>query len=73
MVETIMGRNERAFAIPMLCGIIGVILAITIQLLNDAGIIIDEFLTGTIVLREIQAVIILVWMIVGVLIAAAQN
>jgi len=68
-----MGRNERAFAIPMLCGIIGVILAITIQLLNDAGIIIDEFLTGTIVLREIQAVIILVWMIVGVLIAAAQN
>ena len=60
-----MGRNERAFAIPTLCGIIGIILAITVQLLNDAGIIIDEYLTGTIVLREVQAVIILVWLIMG--------
>lgn len=73
MVEKIMGRNERAFAIPLLCGIIGVILAIAIQLLNDAGIIIDEYLTGTLVLREVQLAIILVWMFLGVGLAASQN
>lgn len=68
-----MGRNERAFAIPLICGFIGVILAIIIQLLNDAGIIIDEFLTGSIVLREVQAVIIIIWILVGVLVAASQR
>lgn len=68
-----MGRNERAFAIPMLCGFIGVILAISVQMLNEAGIIIDEYLIGSVVLREIQAIIILVWIIVGVMVAAAQN
>ena len=68
-----MGRNERGFAIPMLCGIIGVILAIAIQMLSEGGIIIDEYLTGTLVLREVQLVVILVWMFLGVGIAAAQN
>lgn len=68
-----MGRNERAFAIPMLCGFIGVILAIILQLFNDAGIIIDEYLTETLVLREVQLVVIVIWMIVGVLIAASQR
>ena len=68
-----MGRNERAFAIPLLCGIIGVVLAIIIQLLYDAEIIIDEFITGTITLREIQAFIIIIWIVVGVLLAATQR
>ena len=68
-----MGRNERAFVIPMLCGLIGVIFAIALQLFNDAGIIIDEYLTGTLVLREVQLAIIVVWMFLGVPVAAAQN
>lgn len=68
-----MGSNERAFAIPLICGLIGVVLAIVVQLLYDAGIIIDEFITGTITLREIQAFIIIIWIIVGVLLAATQR
>ena len=68
-----MGRNERAFAISMLCGIIGIILAITLQLLNTAGIVIDEFISGTITIREVQAIVIIVWIIIGVAVAAAEN
>ena len=68
-----MGRNERAFAIPTLCGLIGVIWAIAVQLLRDAGIIVDEYLTGTLVLREVQFCIILIWLIMGVLLSASQR
>jgi len=68
-----MGRNERAFAISMLCGIIGIILAITLQLLNTAGIVIDEFISGTITIREVQTIVIIVWIIIGVAVAAAEN
>jgi len=65
-----MGSNERAFAITLLCGIIGVIIAIIIQMLNTQGIIIDEFLTGTITLRELQAIIIILWLLMGVVVSA---
>lgn len=68
-----MGRNEKAFAISMLCGIIGIILAITLQLLNTAGIVIDEFISGTITIREVQAIVIIVWIIIGVAVAASEN
>ena len=68
-----MGRNQRAFAIPMLCTLVGVILAITLQMLNDAEIIVNELLVGTIVLRDVQAIVILSWMFIGVMLAAIQR
>ena len=68
-----MGSNERAFAIPMLCGLTGVTIAIMLQMLNDAGVIVDEFITGTIVLREVQLFVILIWLGLGVLLSAIQN
>lgn len=68
-----MGINERAFAITVLCGVVGVLLAITIQLLNSAGILVDEFITGTITLREVQLVIIIIWIVMGTLISAFQK
>lgn len=67
-----MGRNERAFAIPMLCGIIGIVLAIMLQLFNEWEILVDEFITSTIVLREIQIVIIVMWFAVGIVLSASQ-
>ena len=68
-----MGRNERAFAVPMLSGLIGVVFALMIQLLNEGGIFIDEFITGTIVLRELQLIVIIIWISFGVLLSALQN
>lgn len=68
-----MGREERAFAIPLLCGIIGVILAIMLQVLNDAEIIVDEIITATLTIREVQAIVIIVWVIIGVGVSAMEN
>lgn len=71
--RNIMGINERAFAITVLCGVVGVLLAITVQLLNSAGILVDEFITGTITLREVQLMIIIIWIVMGTLISAFQK
>lgn len=68
-----MGRNERAFAIPLLCGFIGVILAIFFQLLYAGGVIIDEVVIGTITLREVQLIVILIWTLFGVVVAGIQR
>ena len=68
-----MGRNERAFAIPLLSGIIGVVFAIVTQLLYEAGIVFDELITGSVSLREIQMVIILTWVCFGVIMASLQR
>lgn len=68
-----MGRNERAFAIPLLCGIIGILLAIMLQFLNDAEILVDEFITATLTIREVQYIVIIVWIIIGVGVSAIEN
>lgn len=68
-----MGRNERAFAIPLLCGIIGVLLAIMLQILNDAEILVDEMITATLTIREVQVIVIIVWVIIGVGVSALEN
>jgi len=65
--------NERSFAIVTLCGIVGILLAITIQILNASGLIVDEFITGTITLREIQAITIIIWLLLGVGISASTG
>lgn len=68
-----MGRNERAFAVTMLCGIIGVLFAIMVQLFNSAGIIVDEFISATLTLREVQVVIIIIWITLGIGVSSIEN
>jgi len=71
-VDALKYVNERSFAIVTLCGIVGILLAITIQILNTSGIIVDEFITGSITLREVQAMTIIIWLLLGVGISATQ-
>lgn len=55
------------------CGLIGVILAVLAGLMYSGGIIVDEFVSGTITLADVQAAIIIVWMLIGVVLAAVSN
>lgn len=68
-----MGQKERAFAIIMLCGIIGIVFAIVLQLLYDQQIVIDDFVTSTLTLREIQFFVFLVWEVFGIGVAAIES
>ena len=65
-----MGANEKSFAIIMLFGIIGIIFAIVLQLLYEQQTFIDEFVTDTLLLREIQFVVFLVWEVLGIGVAS---
>ena len=67
-----MGSREKAFAIIMLCGIIGIVFAIILQLLYDQAIFVDEYITDTLLLREIQFVVFLVWEVLGIGVAAVE-
>jgi len=68
-----MGSNERVFAIIMLCGIIGLVFAIVLQVLYDQAIFVDEFLSDTLTLRELQFVVFLIWEIIGIGISAFEQ
>lgn len=69
-----MSRRQRgSFAISMLCGIIGVLIAITLQLFNTSGILVDEFITGSITLREIQFGVIFIWTVIGIGLGVTQR
>ncbi len=66
-------REFKTSAIIGLCGMIGIFLAIIEQYLYSEGILIDELITSTLVLREIQVITIMVWQIGGLVLAATQQ
>jgi len=68
-----MGSREKAFAIIMLFGIVGIIFAIILQLLYDQSIFVDEYITDTLTLREFQFVVFLIWEIMGIGVAAVES
>jgi len=68
-----MGNQERAFAIILLCSIIGILLAIILQFLYDQAILIDDFVTNTMTLREVQFAVILVWELFGITVGAIES
>ncbi len=68
-----MGSNEKTFAILMLCGIVGIIFAIILQLLYDQSIIVDTFVDDTLTLRELQLGAIIIWELVGIGVAAFEQ
>lgn len=67
-----MVSNERVFAILTLCGIIGLIFALILQFLYEGGILVDELVSGTITLRELQLGVIVLWEVFGIIVAAAE-
>ena len=68
-----MGNRQRAFAIIMLCGIIGILFMIILQLLYEQNIFIDEYITDDNTLREFQFVVFVVWELMGIGVAAIES
>lgn len=55
------------------CGLIGILLAAIEYILYMQGTIIDEFVTGTITLPEIMAMTIIIWLIIGAVLAVTAT
>lgn len=67
-----MSKPFDKFAITFICGMVGVVLAFILYGLYTNGVIIDEYVTGSITIEEVMAFTIIVWTIIGVVIAAIK-
>ena len=68
-----MGKSGKTSAIILLCGLIGVAFAILLQMLNTAEILVDEFITASLTLREVQFIVIFVWFLIGIGVSAMDR
>ncbi len=68
-----MGGDWKKTMIIVTCGIIGILFAIMIQMMDTNGIIVNELLSGSITLKAVQTFIIILWTGMGVLIASATR
>ncbi len=68
-----MAKDYMVAMIIVVCGIIGIVLAIMVQMMYADQLLVNELVTGTITLRVIQTIIILMWMVIGVCLAAVVN
>lgn len=68
-----MDTDVRAAIYVLGCGLIGIILAAMEKIMYDEGIIIDEFVTGSITLPDLMAFTIIIWLIIGVILAVASR
>lgn len=67
-------RDEaRIFGILVLSGIVGIVFAIMEQMMYANGILINEYISGTVTLRAVQLVTILGWMIIGIGVVAVDQ
>jgi len=54
-------------------GFVGIIFAAIEKILYEQGTIIDEFITGTISITDLMAITIIIWLLVGVIIAVVKS
>ena len=67
-----MDRDVRAGVTAMFCGFVGIILAAIEYTLYIEGILIDEFITGSVTIADLMAITIVIWLIIGVIIAVTR-
>ena len=68
-----MGSETRTGIIVFCFIMAGVIMAAILETLYTNGIMIDEFITGTITISDLMAMTIIIWLLVGVIVAVAKR
>lgn len=68
-----MAQGWKAAMIIITCGIIGILFAIMVQMLNTDEILVNSLISGDITLKAVQAFIIIFWTGMGVIISAAMS
>jgi hypothetical protein len=54
-------------------GFFGIIMAAIAKVANDEGVIIDEFITGSITITDLMAIIIIIFLLAGVVVAVVRS
>lgn len=68
-----MNKDMYPGIIVMLFGFAGVILAAIEKAMYDEGLIIDEFITGSITLPDVMALTIILWIIIGIIVVMVRH
>lgn len=68
-----MDREMKTGLIVFLCILAGIMMAAIEYELNTQGILVNEFVTGTIAITDLMAVTIIVWILVGGIVAVIRQ
>ena len=68
-----MDRDLQGVLIAMGVGFVGIILAAIEKILYDSGTIIDEFITGSITIENLMAITIIMFLLIGVILATVRS
>ena len=55
------------------CGLIGILLAAMEYVMYTEGVIVDEFISGSVTLPDLMAFTIIIWIIIGVVLAVSRD
>ncbi len=62
-----MGREQQSITILLGCGVFGIVLSGLVGYLYDQGVVIDELATSATPIGEIRAIIIILFLAVGII------
>lgn len=68
-----MDRELKTGLVVLLCIFAGILVAGIEYELNSQGILINEFITGTISITDLMAITIVVWILIGGIIAVVRH
>lgn len=61
-------KELRTFLLIPLCGGIGVVVSMILEVMYDRGLLIDSYIGGTVALADLQTVVIVGFVLLGILI-----
>lgn len=67
-----MDRDSESFMIVFVFGMVGVIIAFILEQLDTRGILIDAFITGSIIITDLMVVVIMLFLLIGVVLAVLR-
>lgn len=59
--------------IVLLFGVLGIVIAMIFNAMNTAGVVVDEFVTGSVSITDLMAGTIVFFLIIGVVVAALKK
>ena len=68
-----MGRDVASAIIVILFGLGGIVTAGIEEALYDKGVLIDEFITGSVTIADLMSITVIVWLLVGIIVAVVKR
>lgn len=66
-------NDFESLVIVLVFGVFGIVIAMIVNTLNTRGIIIDEFLTGSVTITDLIVGIIILFLVIGVIVAVVKK